>query len=200
MRLVKRVLTLSLVFCATLEMVAWIDSASHARAWDWHHIVADGPVRVTHGAQLNSGCGAIGLSIGVDRTAFPSEEQVRKSISRDPYFHEGHTFRQLRTSPASRVPLVADPRHSFLQRNGFYLATGGYNKTPFSGHALVVVLPYWILLAATVAVPFAMLLKSFRRRVRVRSGRCASCGYDVRASGARCPECGRGRDKTGAYA
>lgn len=48
---------------------------------------------------------------------------------------------------------------------------------------------------ALAAVPPAwrfgpMAINGYRRRQRIRTGRCYSCGYDIRASAGRCPECG----------
>jgi hypothetical protein len=50
--------------------------------------------------------------------------------------------------------------------------------------------PYWAMAAATGFVP-AVWVRLFVRRVyRRRNGLCTRCGYDLRASGERCPECG----------
>jgi hypothetical protein len=53
-----------------------------------------------------------------------------------------------------------------------------------------VTLPLWSPVALTAPLPALRLLGVFRLRRRVRSGHCAACGYDLRASPARCPECG----------
>jgi hypothetical protein len=52
-------------------------------------------------------------------------------------------------------------------------------------------LPYWMPCAALAVLPAAVGLPRWRKRVRgARSGACATCGYDLRATPDRCPECG----------
>lgn len=42
-----------------------------------------------------------------------------------------------------------------------------------------------------VGMPLAFLMFRYRRRMRrIESGGCPKCGYDLRASKDRCPECG----------
>ena len=54
----------------------------------------------------------------------------------------------------------------------------------------VVAVPYWVLLLATGVAPALWLRGRLRRRGRIIGGRCARCGYDLRATPGRCPECG----------
>jgi hypothetical protein len=48
--------------------------------------------------------------------------------------------------------------------------------------------PHWALAALFLALPLAWLAS--RRRRRSRHEMCAACGYDLRATPDRCPECG----------
>jgi hypothetical protein len=50
--------------------------------------------------------------------------------------------------------------------------------------------PHWAMLLALVAAPLAAVGTRLRRRRRRSRGLCPACGYDVRASRDRCPECG----------
>ena len=52
------------------------------------------------------------------------------------------------------------------------------------------VLPLWFLATGAAAVPTGRLLLRLAARRKVRSGLCLSCGYDLRATPDRCPECG----------
>jgi hypothetical protein len=68
-------------------------------------------------------------------------------------------------------------------------------KIPPDTTAQVVTLPLWAIGLLTAALPVGNLGKSmvagYRRRWKARrSGRCKKCGYDLRATPGRCPECG----------
>src|SRR3954447_5637347 len=68
-----------------------------------------------------------------------------------------------------------------------------FTTTVRGGPATGLVLPHWAV-AITTGLPVAVWLAgAYRRRVsRSRSSRglCPSCGYDLRATRERCPECG----------
>jgi hypothetical protein len=49
--------------------------------------------------------------------------------------------------------------------------------------------PYWVLALITGAIPVACVAHR-RRSVRHGRGLCKACGYDLRATPERCPECG----------
>lgn len=67
-----------------------------------------------------------------------------------------------------------------------------YSYTRISCRAIFV--PMWALCVAAAILPFwslgAWVTTQGRRRRRGRAGLCLVCGYDLRASPVRCPECG----------
>jgi hypothetical protein len=50
------------------------------------------------------------------------------------------------------------------------------------------VFPHWLAVGVFALAPAVLVVKMIRRRQR--SGTCAVCGYDMRATPERCPECG----------
>ena len=52
------------------------------------------------------------------------------------------------------------------------------------------VVPFWFVVAVLLCAPALRVSGALRRRRRGDGNRCVSCGYDLRASAGRCPECG----------
>src|SRR5688572_29490853 len=62
---------------------------------------------------------------------------------------------------------------------------------PVRSHGYRVRFPHWAAALVFAVVPLFMMRAWAKRQGRKRRGECAHCGYDLRASPDRCPECGR---------
>jgi hypothetical protein len=51
-------------------------------------------------------------------------------------------------------------------------------------------IPYWLLLTLAAILPLIRIIRWNRHRRQILIGHCPICGYDLRASAHRCPECG----------
>jgi hypothetical protein len=87
----------------------------------------------------------------------------------------------------SREPLRWEPP-TLLHRFGFYyvsdFAPKAYLASPTIGF------PYWFAALTFASIPLDRLVLR-RWRARCKEGFCNRCGYDLRASHGRCPECGQ---------
>lgn len=93
-----------------------------------------------------------------------------------------------------------DPRPPTLSREwpGVGLYRSGYGGDdvlhggkPFFGTATIVAIADWLPAAPLMAIVGVQLIARLRRGRPARVGHCRACGYDLRASPDRCPECGR---------
>ena len=82
------------------------------------------------------------------------------------------------------------PVESFANRLGFHTFTGGMSASFMDEHHHGIAVPAWLPVAAFSILPLIFVMGVVRRRRRRGAGRCAGCGYDLRASPDRCPECG----------
>jgi hypothetical protein len=63
----------------------------------------------------------------------------------------------------------------------------------------MLMIPYWYLATPLALASVWSVLILRRRRIRERPGHCTSCGYDLRASLEKCPECGTPRLETAVH-
>jgi hypothetical protein len=70
----------------------------------------------------------------------------------------------------------------------------GASSSPYAiGVSRQVTVPYYWVVIACLAAPVLQAIRSgrsLRHRHRLRHGQCPQCGYDLRATPERCPECG----------
>ena len=91
-----------------------------------------------------------------------------------------------------------DPDPGFIRIRGSPHGVGGTDygrrvlgfgggRAPSGGR--YVNIPFWFI-AVACAAPTVLLLRAEWRRRKSRPGTCPACGYDLRATPDRCPECG----------
>ena len=98
------------------------------------------------------------------------------------------------TSPASMAGLrkeiaSRDRRGGFLRDLGIAYAHVSY-RDDGTQNRWAVYLPHWLAMLL-MFMPGAVWVLVRRRRKRFGPGQCRYCGYDLRATPLRCPECGR---------
>jgi hypothetical protein len=93
-----------------------------------------------------------------------------------------------------RVVLVTSIEHAgllyFRERSSFPPSNGSGWRVGVQDR-VGLLLPPWIVPAILILALLPILIRSAKRHSRIKQGRCAGCGYDLRSSPERCPECGQ---------
>jgi hypothetical protein len=167
------------LLCVALG-VLWVRSYFWNDAFSLLHGARDGSGQVvTHAATLISGVGCVGVRAGRWREA---DSPSLKAESPDG-LHARHEATSL---AAATYPLSG----SFWNRIGFSCNLDRYSAPGDAEHAFMLIVPDWLPLWLSAAPPAWWVLRRRRERLRRKAGLCARCGYDVRATPGRCPECG----------
>src|SRR5688572_11445357 len=156
---------LSLLLCVTL-CVLWVRSQSRLEILRWR------PGDEPHGCALFWSRGNIGFmraAIGHIRSQEMEPREVDFESTGDRVDHFGRWNTKF---PASK---------RFAK----------FRFAIFSGKEWSALLaPFWAVVLCTAVPPMATLAGVVRRSTRTPEGLCRTCGYDLRASPERCPECG----------
>jgi hypothetical protein len=84
---------------------------------------------------------------------------------------------------------LSDPAAEAASGVHYRLGQFAYYQSGFKEPDWVAFIPVWAFVCACIPVPAFWLLRNRHKR-RIRAGHCGVCGYDLRASTGRCPECG----------
>jgi hypothetical protein len=140
----------------------WLRSCGVADAWDWD----------TRSGRCSIGSAAGGVFF--DRADDSDGPNSHVHSSRGPGYHA--------VSVSGPGPTIVPPSWNFA---GFQWTHTVIGTTEF----LDVRVPYWAIVLISAGPPAAWVWVRSRRRAD-RGGLCPVCGYDLRATPDRCPECG----------
>jgi hypothetical protein len=102
-------------------------------------------------------------------------------------------YRGMRVSDFERGRLGKGPYLGYYWR-GFQWSHTPDRPGNMTGESYGVRVPHWFVAAVLLALPAGRLVRRWqaarRKGRRTRHGRCGDCGYDLRGTPHRCPECG----------
>jgi hypothetical protein len=176
---------LSLLLCLS-ACVVWIRSyvvsdSLYTGIWHFTGILGD-----ESAWWLLAGRGGVGIGHRTQTTY----ESARADSASQPVDQREYACNQVRPARPLDVP---GPAAGILRRLGFRYENDpmdGMEPTTVKGYYREWDTPLWIVCLLFAWLP-ALWLRGHQKRKRASAiGRCAECGYDLRATPTRCPECG----------
>lgn len=196
-RLFNILAALSLVLCVGLG-VLWARSYWYFDFWAWANWREDAEYIYQAARGICSDSGHIGFEYtGLD---FP-KSKLSAFLARYPWAQGNlrpHGFQHRRYSAGATKWLVRRVDPPFWDRLGFIVrdqddsaGMAGVGRIP--SRRISVFVPFWLPTLLAAAMPGTWLARKWlanRPAARLKRGLCPRCGYDLRATPDRCPECG----------
>ncbi len=175
--------------------VLWVRSYFIGERWLWQRSVAIEQGSIEKGLTVQYQFGRIRL---ISKNVVHKGTAVVAAAVANPRDIGRVRFKRRTTAgPAPRPLIVLAPHEdrSLWNSLGFYFSSNEYTLTlrPPSGMAFrgwSVTLPLWFPAAVLSILPARWLWRARRIRDDRARGHCHPCGYDLRATPDRCPECG----------
>jgi hypothetical protein len=166
-------ITSALLFVAIL--VLWARShfaRDYTSMWLPYRADAAGPRFVK--VDVAGAGGQLEVDWQVWKDADREELRRRNKIARSNWYYR--SFSELPLKYAQSTP------PTFWNAIGFKTYSGPTHSN--------ICVPYWAGTVLTAGLPLAWVVRRVRRRRSAVAGRCLVCGYDLRATPQKCPECG----------
>lgn len=125
---------------------------------------------------------ACGIFVRYDHWTWVESADVFPPQERVDFFTNGPKTRV----PGSDVWTQSFP-HGWGNLTAGIAEAAGEDRSVFIGFTA----PYWLAVSAFLCLTLMAALGSVRRHRQRSRGLCTTCGYDLRATLGRCPECGR---------
>jgi hypothetical protein len=183
MRRPSNVLAAGSTLCLLLLLSLWGYAAMHSHV----HVLG---WRTSGGAVEWKVWAEAGNTMGFYPPAWENGVHVRMtrffSVPRRPPTHEVN---------AQYTWAMSLPSHSYFDIAGFEAKKHpafDYERYGWSclGYSTSIAIPLWPFAILFSIIPLTRYMKGRRAKRAVSVGRCAVCGYDLRATPDRCPECG----------
>jgi hypothetical protein len=166
-------------------IIAWARSYRVGDAIEWRRVTRDERTVFCWYLVLSSGRGGVALSR--DAEDYDAGHATIEDIGSHWRLFGWKTGVPTYPQPVFHVG-VGKPTTSFAINWG-----GGRRGGSSAALRRELIVPYWalaLLVGILPGVQLRQVLKNRRRRQRREAGRCPTCGYDLRATPDRCPECG----------
>jgi hypothetical protein len=185
---------LSLLLCCTVAAL-WARSYFHSDlVYYTRHRPIDNLTFLQNSYQFSSSNGGLAIAAAAVEFTCATPEESARVRQQSGYVFDGEyrfAFLEIPWKYYGGAIRAKDKLRFGFGYHHFDTRTSGFRQPLQVGSSFVLPWPFLFLVFAILpAVHLTLLLQHRRRARRRKSSLCVNCGYDVRATPERCPECG----------